>query len=129
MSKGVFGFTKLVVGDLDRSMTFYREVAGLEEDRRISEVVGGRAMTEIIMTPPAADAAPLVLLAFHDSPQPAAGDSILGFRTTDVGAFVDRAVKAGGSIMQPIVDMPQHGVKVAFVRDNEGHLIEVVEPL
>jgi predicted enzyme related to lactoylglutathione lyase len=38
-------------------------------------------------------------------------------------------VKAGGSIMQPIVDMPQHGVKVAFVRDNEGHLIEVVEPL
>jgi predicted enzyme related to lactoylglutathione lyase len=129
MSKGVFSFTKLVVGDLDKSMAFYRDVCGLAEDRRISETIGGREMSEIIMTPPAPDAAALVLFAFLDSPEPAAGDSILGFRTTDVAAFVERAVKAGGSIMQPIVDMPQHGVKVAFVRDNEGHLIEVVEPL
>jgi len=129
MTKGVFSFTKLVVGDLDKSMAYYRDVCELAEDRRISEVIGGREMCEIIMTSPAPDAAALVLLSFLDSPKPAEGDSILGFRTTDIAAFVERAVKAGGSVMQPVVDMPQHGVKVAFVRDNEGHLIEVVEPL
>lgn len=128
MSNDFFGFTKLIVGDLERSAAFYRDVCELTEDRRISEVIGGRAMSEIILTSPSPKAASLVLLSFLDSPKPAAGDSILGFFTNDLEGFVERACKAGGSVMQPIVAMQQHNLRVAFIRDNEGHLIEVVEP-
>jgi lactoylglutathione lyase len=129
MSKDFFGFTKLIVGDLERSATFYRDVCELTEGRRISEVIGGREMSEIILTSPSPKAASIVLLSFLDSPEPAAGDSILGFCTKDLEAFVERALKAGGSVMQPILAMPQHELKVAFIRDNEGHLLETVEPL
>jgi predicted enzyme related to lactoylglutathione lyase len=129
MSNGDFAFTKLIVGDLDRSAAFYRDVFGLTEDRRIDATVTGRAICEIILTSPKPAPATLVLFAFLDQPKPAAGDSILGFYTSDIAALVERAVRAGGSIAQPIESMPEHGLKVAFVKDNEGHLIEVVEPL
>jgi predicted enzyme related to lactoylglutathione lyase len=34
---------------------------------------------------------------------------------------------AGGRVTDPIRAMPEHRVRVAFVRDVEGHLIEVVQ--
>jgi predicted enzyme related to lactoylglutathione lyase len=51
----------------------------------------------------------------------------MGFITPDLAALLDRAKAAGGELARPIRDMPEHKVKVAFVKDNEGHLIEVVE--
>jgi lactoylglutathione lyase len=54
-------------------------------------------------------------------------DVILGFQTDDVAAFVQRAVDAGGKIVDPVRDDPEHGVMVGFVSDPEGHLIEVVQ--
>jgi catechol 2,3-dioxygenase-like lactoylglutathione lyase family enzyme len=129
MSSDVLGATKLIVGDLERSAAFYREVCGLTEERRVSETIGGRAMCEIILASPAPDAARLVLFAFLDAPKPAGGEVILVFVTTDAQAFVERAARAGGSVMHPLETMPQHAAKVAFVRDPEGHLIEVLQRL
>jgi catechol 2,3-dioxygenase-like lactoylglutathione lyase family enzyme len=129
MTDAAFAFTKLIVGDLERSAAFYRAVCGLTEQTRIEAAVDGRAMTEIILTADSPTAATLILLAFHDAPDPAPGDSILGFQTADLAAFVDRAVKAGGALVQDIKAFPEHRLKYAFVKDNEGHLIEGLERL
>jgi lactoylglutathione lyase len=127
MAAGAFTFTKLIVGDLDRSAAFYAAVCGLTEQQRIDAVVDGRAITEIILGGEGAGPAGLILFRFHDSAAPAPGDSILGFDTDDIDAFVERAIKAGGSLMQAVQSLPEFGLKFAFVRDNEGHLVEVLE--
>jgi predicted enzyme related to lactoylglutathione lyase len=130
MSNGDFAFTKLIVGDLDRSAAFYRDVFGLTEQARIDATVTGRPICEIILASPSpTSVATLVLFAFLDQPKPAAAEVILGFYTTDLAALVDRALTAGGEVVQPIESMPQHGVKVAFIKDVEGHLIEALERL
>ena len=52
---------------------------------------------------------------------------ILGFTTPDLSALLDRVPRAGGSVFGKVKEMPDHGIRVAFARDPEGHLSEVVE--
>lgn len=129
MATDHFGFTKLVVGDLEKSAAFYKSVCELTEMARVNAVIEGRAISEIMFVATGQGAATFVLLAYPDAPTPKTGELILGFITQDVDAFVARACKAGGSVAQEAQKQPEHGVKVAFVRDVEGHLIEVVELL
>jgi predicted enzyme related to lactoylglutathione lyase len=129
MSKGHFGFTKLIVNDLEKTVAFYKEVCGLEEWARVSADVNGREIDEIMLQPTAENGATLVLWKWRDRDAIVVDEVILGFQTPDVTAFVQRVRDAGGAIVQDIKDMPEHGVRVAFVTDVEGHLIEVVELL
>jgi len=129
MSKGHFGFTKLIVNDLEKTVAFYKEVCGLEEWARVSADVDGREIDEIMLQPTAENGATLVLWKWRDRDAIVVDEVILGFQTPDVTAFVQRVRDAGGTIVQGIKDMPEHGVRVAFVTDVEGHLIEVVELL
>lgn len=127
MSSGIFNFTKLVVGDLEKSFAFYRDVCGFTEQQRVAGEIGGRAFNEIIMASKSRSAPTLILLAFDDANAPPAGDSILGFFTKDLAAFIERAKSAGGSLLQEAHPVPEMGFNVAFVRDNEGHLLEVIQ--
>lgn len=129
MSKAHFGFTKLIVNDLEKTVAFYKEVCGLEEWARVSADVNGREIDEIMLQPTAENGATLVLWKWRDRDAIVVDEVILGFQTPDVTAFVQRVRDAGGTIVQGIKDMPEHGVRVAFVTDVEGHLIEVVELL
>ena len=124
-----FGFSKLVVGDLERSAAFYREVCGLVESGRFDAEIGGRAIREILFRPTDKGAGTLILLAYLDDPRPGAGEAILGFSTPDLDAFVTRALAAGGTVFQAPKALDELKVRVAFVRDPEGHLLEVVQPL
>ena len=124
-----FGFTKLVVQDLDNMATFYKDVAGLVEMARVQDAVGDRQIDEILFNATGEGAATFVLFKFLDREAPAQDEVILGFQTSDLVSFVDRVKAAGGKVVQPIEVKAAHGVKVAFVTDPEGHLIEVVELL
>jgi catechol 2,3-dioxygenase-like lactoylglutathione lyase family enzyme len=104
-------------------------VCGLEEWARVSADVNGREIDEIMLQPTAENGATLVLWKWRDRDAIVVDEVILGFQTPDVTAFVQRVRDAGGAIVQDIKDMPEHGVRVAFVTDVEGHLIEVVELL
>lgn len=129
MATDHFGFTKLVVGDLEKSADFYTFVCELTEMARVDAAIEGRPISEIMFNATGQGAATFVLLTYSGEPAPKAGEVILGFITADVDAFVSRVEAAGGSVAQQAVRQPEHGVKVAFVRDPEGHLIEVVELL
>jgi predicted enzyme related to lactoylglutathione lyase len=121
--------TKLVVADLERSLAFCKAVAGMEEVARVDAEIAGRKISEIMLKATSEGGAQLVLLRFDDRPRPAADEVILGFITTDLEAFVARTRAAGGAVAEEIKSMPEHGVRVAFVTDVEGHLIEVVQLL
>ncbi len=122
-----FGFTKLVVGDLEKSAAFYRAVCGMTETGRVDAAIAGRKISEVLFAPTAAGAATLVLLAYHDAPNAASGEVILGVVVGDADAFVSRALAAGGRLVEAIHAMPELGIRVGFVADVEGHLIEVVQ--
>jgi lactoylglutathione lyase len=127
MADGAFAFTKLIVGDLERSAAFYRDVCGLAEVNRIDAESDGRALTEIILAgdPPAP--ATLILISYHGEPVAPRGDSVLGFYTADIDAFLERLVAAGGSVTSPVKALPEAGLKYAMATDNEGHIIEPLQ--
>jgi lactoylglutathione lyase len=124
-----FSFTKLLVDDLEKCAVFYKQVCGLVETARVESEINGRAISEILFAPTSEGGATFVLLKFVDSPRPHNDEVINGFLTDDVDAFCIRVEEAGGRVTQPPKAVPEHGVKVAFVEDVEGHLIEVVQLL
>ena len=91
--------------------------------------ITGRPIDEIIFTAMGSGGATLVLLHYADQATPSHAEVILGFITDDIDALFARVLAAGGAVAQAVETQPQHGVKVGFVTDPEGHLIEVVEML
>jgi len=71
----------------------------------------------------------LAIQRYPALPLPESGEATLGFIVivTDVGATVADALAAGGSAHHPASAQPQHGGKVAFVKNGDGHRIERVE--
>jgi len=128
-TSGQLGFTKLLVTDLEASSTFYQTVFGLKESSRIHSAIGERTIDEILFEPQSTGGATFVLLKFEDVAKPSSDEVIVGFMTSDLAGVLARSVEAGGAVVQPADARPEHGVNVAFVADNEGHLIEVVELL
>jgi catechol 2,3-dioxygenase-like lactoylglutathione lyase family enzyme len=124
-----FGVTKLVVHDLHAAHEFYSEACGLVEVFRYDSEIAGRPITEIGYAPTSEGGASFALIKFLDRDKPETGEQILGFTTDNIENFVARAETAGGRVTDPIREMPDLNLRVAFVEDGEGHLIEVVQML
>ncbi|WOK36002.1 VOC family protein [Sphingomonas sp. C3-2] len=124
-----FGFTKLLVADLEKSAIFYKTVFELTELARVQSSITGREISEIMFNPTGEGAATFVLLTYVGTEKPSSEEVILGFITEDLEALLGRVTAAGGAVTQPIKAMPEHGIKVAFATDPEGHLLELVEML
>ena len=122
-----FSFTKLLVDDLEKTAAFYASVCGLVEQQRVEATIDGRPIREITFLPTYPGGGSLTLLNFVAAPKPHNDELILGFTTSDLEAFVERVKAAGGRVADPIRAMPEHRLRVAFVQDVEGHLIEVVQ--
>ena len=122
-----FSFSKLLVADLEKTAAFYKAVCGLVEHARVDATISGRKISEITFMPTYPGGGSLTLLHFVDTPEPKRQELILGFTTADIEAFVDRVKAAGGRVTDPVRAMPEHRLRVAFVEDVEGHLIEVVQ--
>ena len=110
----------LVVRDLDRSLAFYRDVFGLEEQFR-----DGPKMA-FLSTPGGSD-----LITLNEDPTERANAGVnggvghFGFKLApgeDLDAAVAQVVRAGGSLERR---SPPHGRQYAYVRDPDGYLIEL----
>jgi predicted enzyme related to lactoylglutathione lyase len=51
------------------------------------------------------------------------------FNVSDVDATIAAVKAAGGGVVRPGEDRPEHKVRAAVVSDNEGHMIELVGPM
>ncbi|MBW2423177.1 MAG: VOC family protein [Deltaproteobacteria bacterium] len=125
-----FVFTKLVVDDVDAMADYYCTVFGLHRGTRdrFDDGVGGEPIDEIALTAkPGEKYGALTLLKFTQRPAVKEDETILGFTTPDLSTLLERVQRAGGDILGPIKEYPDHGIRVAFARDPEGHLNELVE--
>ena len=123
------GFTKLVVEDVDAMSKFYRALCGFEEEGRADAQIGGHPIREVYFRSDPPGTGTFTLTKFLDARRPVTQAIILGFIVPNINQFVERAVKAGATLVEPVRPDPEHGVKVAFVKDIEGNLMEVVELL
>ena len=123
------GFTKLVVEDLDKVAAFYGAVCGLVEEGRADEKIAGRPIRELYFKSDPPGTGTFTLTKFLDVQRPASESIILGFIADDIDQFVEKAIGAGGEVLVAAHPQPDHGVKVAFLKDVEGNWIEVVELL
>ena len=128
-----FHATKLVVADLAASERFYLALglklasrnqggeADVRQDQSWLSITGD--MTSHV----------LILSRFVELPSPARaaypGEVWTCFQVSDVDATVDAAISAGGACLRAGEDRPEHGVRAAVIRDNEGHHIELVGPI
>lgn len=121
-----FMFTKLVVADLDGAVAFYSSVIGLVEMNRVEAAITGRQVSEVVFMPTYQGGPMFILAQFHDQEKPSSDELILGFATRDIEAALGRAVEAGGAVAEGPIEVPgTGGMKVAFVTDPEGHLVQL----
>lgn len=123
-------FTKLVVDDLDAMADYYCAAFGLHRGLReqFDDGVGGESIDEIsLVANPGEQFGAMSLLKFMNRPAAKNDEVILGFTTPDLSALLERVQRAGGTLYGKRKEMPDHGIRVAFARDPEGHLVELVE--
>jgi glyoxylase I family protein len=121
------------VGDLDRSIRFYRDVFGFAVDERFA--IPGTAVRGAVLVNGGGARVEL----FHREGSQAAppGHPIdstlqqgwfqLAFAVPDVSAAFSRVVDAGATVVKPPFLAPDGRCRVAFVGDPDGHLIELIQ--
>ena len=125
-----FGFTKLVVGDLEKMKSFYANVFGLEQFDRIQAEIGIDPIDEIMLGRDSGfGPGSIVLLRYTELAPPRPGSVILGFITDDLEGLLDRIVANGGRVHSAMKHIPEMKVRVAFAKDPEGNLAELVQQL
>ena len=122
-------FTKLIVGDLERSTAYYEAVFGLGELYRFEGKIAGDRFEQVVLGVDGAMAGGLILVRFVERDAPPTGVVILGFMSPDLAALFERALAAGGTVHSEIRDPKIPGVAlVGFLADPDGHLAEVLQP-
>ena len=122
-----FSFTKILVNDLDAQFAFYSTVFGRMEKTRYDFDDRADPLAEIIMTSTDGTEQSLFLWHYKNRPAPTPGSAVIGFEVSGIDDVVRRVHDAGGTVTEPPRSMTDIGIKVAFVRDPEGHVVEVFE--
>jgi catechol 2,3-dioxygenase-like lactoylglutathione lyase family enzyme len=133
----IFGFhhVGLSVPDLDRAQRFYEDGLGMTEQSRF-EVPGPGIRGVILATP---DGACVELLeragsaraaTYADPPAAILGQDYghWALRVDDLEAACNRLVAAGAAVVWAPRDAPQPGARMAYLRDPDGNLIELIRP-
>lgn len=124
-----FALTKIHVSDIDTAERFYTETLGLVQTARLEVGEGEYAFKEAILSIPSAsiDGAKLGLVQYLSKPAPAPGEAVFAFMVDDVERVASTMVKAGGTIVSPVREIPEHHLKLAYVADPEGHVVEIMQ--
>jgi lactoylglutathione lyase len=117
----------LIVQDLDRALAFYTEVLGLKLGHRAGEYAQlDTGVTRLALYTRSAMAKTLGMSL--EMPSLNAPGFEIGFKVEDVDAAVNELVARGAT---PAVSPTDHfwGQRTAYVRDPDGHLIELAQDL
>jgi predicted enzyme related to lactoylglutathione lyase len=111
--------------DPDAAQAFYAEVFGWTIER------WGEVPYWVITTGDASEAGINGGLLPREGAPPAGGEPINAFVITievpDCAGYVDRAVRAGGTVALPMTAMPGVGW-VAYVKDPDGNIFGLIQP-
>ena len=114
--------TMVRVGDLEKSLDFYRDLLGLRELRRIENEKG--RFTLVFLAAPGDDAAQVELTHTWDPEQYGIGRAFghLAYEVDDVYALCEKLAAGGVTINRP----PRDG-HMAFVRTPDGISVELLQ--
>ena len=126
-----FAYTILYVPDVGRSLDFYESAFGLKrrslhESGMYGELETGSTTLSFAAEPLAQSNIPGGFQPASLTRQPAAYE--VGFTTSDVPAAYERALAAGALAVAAPKPKPW-GQVVAYVRDLDGHLVELCTPM
>ena len=134
--------TGIVVSDMARSMPFYRDLLGMEvwydevDDSPfieiLTEVPGARLRAVKLRAP---DGVSIELLQYLSHPQDAppegkccdVGCNHVAVQVEGIDALYERMTEAGIRFHAPPCGVPDGGAKVAYCRDPEGVVVELVQ--
>jgi len=117
----------LVVGDLGRSVAFYRDVVGAEPVREYggTSAVFRLAGTWLLLVTGGGPSADKPTVTFAPPRDPDTVSTEMTFRVADCRAAYETLAARGAPFLTPPVD---HGHEVrCFFRDPDGHLLELSE--
>jgi catechol 2,3-dioxygenase-like lactoylglutathione lyase family enzyme len=122
--------TVLHVADVERSLSFYEQAFGLQrrfvDDRGLyAELETGATTLALTQRDFAAEESCATAPGGLDAPAPACE---LAFSIADVAAGVASAVAAGATLVRAPTTK-YWGQVVAYVRDPDGHLVQIATPL
>jgi catechol 2,3-dioxygenase-like lactoylglutathione lyase family enzyme len=123
-----FAFTKIIVTDLTAMERFYCDVLGLGVVARIDVNERGWNLAELVLSV-GGGTTQLNLVQYRDRPAPPLGEAVVGLSVADMDAVIAAAVAGGGSLVTDPVEIPDHGLKICYIADPEGHLLELLQPL
>lgn len=124
-----YAFTKIIVEDLVAMERFYCDTLGMTLRTRIEVDTPGYAIREAVLVVGDPNGTLLNLVQYLDRPCPAPGEAVVGLFVDDMDAFIAAASAAGGTIVTPPTLVPEHQLKVAYVADPEGHMLELLQHL
>ena len=117
----------LIVEDLDRALGFYVDVWGLRLGHRSGEYAQlDTGTTRLALYTRSAMAKTLGMTLA--APAPGAPGFEVGFKVADVDAAFGELIARGAQPMVPPTDR-FWGQRTAYVRDPDGHLIELAQEL
>ncbi len=117
--------TRYRVQDLEKTVSFYRDVLGLQETRRHTS---GRGSQLVFFKAPGTDEE-IEICKFDQSGPVQVGPDLthLAFEVNDLDEFAKKAAAKG----YPLSDGPHEtgsGSRIAFIDAPEGYEIELIEP-
>ena len=151
-----FDHIGLVVADLERSLSFYRDRIGLElldqgaeTDARYAEMLGvprvrfawaeldlggGHVLELLRFDEPSSAASQAIAPATTSATPPPTvvpGVAHLGIRVDDIDAAYEALVSDGATVFSRPIELDEDnrwlGLRVFYARDPDGHLVELIQ--
>ena len=131
MAATAFSFTKIFVTDLAAMERFYTTVLGLKPGFRLTAGEGEHMFKEVQLTVNGGQLEEngLMLVQYLNRAAPPVGEAIVGFTVEVIEDTIAAAQDAGGRVVTPAQTLPDHGMKVSYIADPEGHTIELLQLL
>jgi len=122
-----FSFTRIVVKDAKALLVFYCDALGFTQALRVDHGEGDDAFVEYFLSIKQGMPPQLVLMQYlhRDAPKP--GEVVVALQVDDLDAALDVVIASEGKIAVPVQDIPEHGMRLSFVEDPEGHAIELIQ--
>jgi uncharacterized glyoxalase superfamily protein PhnB len=121
-----FGYTILYVDSVEGTIAFYEKAFGLKRDMVVEGEFGQLATGETKLGFAAKRMLPVP--ALHSTPKDKPLALEIALVTDDVQAAFDKAVAGGAESVSKPAQKPW-GQLVAYVRDNNGYLVELCTPV
>lgn len=122
-----FVHTSITVRDMDESIRFYRDVLGLEFERR-RPIPENRAEVAFLREPLSGARVELTHWEGKDSFEPGEQLDHLAFEVTDLDAALARARAAGAKVAKEPFSLSGGSGRLAFLLDPNEVWIELIEP-